>query len=207
MVTVDDIGVLTGNGNILLDARGAGHDLTVDANAVVQSTGSGNINLVADDLVDISGSVSSNSGSVYTVSTNGNITVPGQINSGAGDILLRTGQTITLAGSITSTTGDVGLIANDMSQSGSISTGGNVFVDLNNNLNMTVTGQSQAGGQLVVIGNNLTLGLLQGNIVSLLATQNILDGNDDPLPAAVLRTNIRASELQMRAGGTIGQRM
>ncbi len=200
--TVDDIGVSTTSGNILLDARGVGSDLIIDPLAIVQSTTTGNIHLIATDQLTINGSVISSAGSVLVRAADVNLI--GNITSDSGDVLVRATQTLTLDGSLLSTSGDVGLIATNINQAGFISTGGGLFIEAGNNYTMSSVASAQATGNLVATGVTLTLGFLQGNIVSLEASQDIVDGNDTTLPVVSIQTNIRAGQLRMIAGGSIG---
>ncbi len=83
------------------------------------------------------------------------------------------------------------------------------LIDATGNVSMTFNDtETRAGGNILIDSRGtITLGLLQAVRVSLNATNDILDGNDTrvvPDAASVIRANVRASQLRMIAGGTIG---
>ncbi len=149
-------------------------------------------------------------GTIYMVS-GGNTDINRQVTTANGDILLRSSADILIDGNLQSTAGDIGLIsAGQVLQSADIlTTSGNVLVDATGNVTMTLPAtQTVAGGNILIDSRGtITLGLLQAVRVSLNATNDILDGNDTrgaPDAASVIRANVRASQLRMVAGGTIG---
>ncbi len=97
-----------GNGDVLLEARGAGSDVIIAADVI---SGTGNITLDAGNDLDVNAAVTSDgSGTIYLTSVS-NATIDSQLTSATGDILVEAGGDLTQAAAITSTIGDVGLIA------------------------------------------------------------------------------------------------
>ncbi len=220
----DNVGVrANGTGNVLLRAYGIGADVVATTDAGINgaariSSGTGDITVRAEDDININARVFTGSlGTIYMRAEN-NLAVGAvnglTLNSGvtaSGDILLLSNQDI-IIDSLQSTSGDFGLDATgDVSQTGSVTTAANVFVDAGGSVTMSATAQTAVGGDILIdAGLNIGLGLLQADQVLLDAGGDILDNNDTrgtvvPLVPDVLRTNVRANELRMVAGGTIGR--
>ncbi|MCA9194417.1 MAG: hypothetical protein KDB03_21755 [Planctomycetales bacterium] len=210
----DELGIeSTGSGDILLEARGVGSDVITSLGVLdlagISSQG-GHISLIADDSIFVGDDVTTTaSGSILMQAFAGLISVADSndvdtdgIRSVAGDILLRANTSIFLNAPITSTTGDVGLVAGQsISQVANITTSGNVLVDASLNITM-FDGTITAGGSQIVYraGGNIFLGGLSATVVGISAGGSILDGN----MAGVDEVNVTATQLSMRAGGSIG---
>ncbi len=199
--------VVTTGGDLLLEARGAGNDLTINAGASV-STGAGNISLFAADVVTINASVTTTSGDINigemtltpgtAISNTLNINAP--LNSTTGDIRLSSLQNILLAAPI-GTGGGVGILAgNNLNQLFNINAGTDVVINVGGVYTMQPgTSVSTLGTVVINVTGDLLLGFVSGDRVGLRSGGNIVDNN-----AAAL--NVRANTLSMIAGGRIGDR-
>ncbi len=194
----DATAISTGGGDLLLDARSAGSDLTISAGAVVNTAG-GHATLKAVDQVQLLGTIQTAAGSVYSTGTN--IALQGSINTTTGNVALISDQTLSVSasGSITSTSGDIRLVSTNanVTLDGSVSTAGNVGVNANGSVSMTTGSISNANTIIVVTGTDMTLGSLAANAVNLRSGGSILDGN-----GAVL--NVESDTLSMQATNSIG---
>jgi hypothetical protein len=204
--TTGSAGVLAnGTGDVLLEARGAGSDVII--NADLNST-SGNVNLIASDSVSINRDITtSGNGTVLVQAQAGSITLADGdsnstgIRSAAGDIALQAATNITLNAELESTSADIVVDADvDLQQNADIIAGADILLIAGRNLTMAGPSVSQAdGGELILnAGGSISLGLLQATNVSLESGANITDVRQDET------TNIRATNLRMVAGGEIG---
>ncbi len=152
----------------------------------------------ADEIRLTAQVTTSGAGTVYIMS-GGNMDINRQVTSASGDILLQAGANLSVDSVIQSTSGDIGLVvAGDLTQTADIITGGGVFVDAGGNVTMSSSTKIDAGGDLTIdSGASITLGLLDATRVSLRAAQNIVDSN-------AATANVRATDLSMLAGGSIG---
>ncbi|MEQ1824489.1 MAG: hypothetical protein ABL921_01015 [Pirellula sp.] len=194
----DSVGVdSTSNFDILLDARGVGSDLII--NATIQSQG-GIINLVANDSVTLSAMVKNHvSGPIQLRSVFGTIVVRGSIESFAGDVSLQASSDVFVDAPIRSELGDIGVSGENVLLNHNIrATAGNVLVVADRDVLMDA-GSVIAARQNIVVeaGLSIILGTLNATNVGLLSGSNILDGNAD-------LNNIAAIQVNMRAGGYIG---
>ncbi|MEZ6134697.1 MAG: hypothetical protein R3C53_07290 [Pirellulaceae bacterium] len=210
----DEVGVIAGgSGDILIDARGAGSNLTTTT--AIQS-GTGHISLLAggdatlgDDVRTAGTGTILIDGRTVTVSDGGDADNDG-IVSGAGDILVRSSLDININTTVTSGSGNIGLLAGQsVLQSADITTGGgDVFIQAGDDLIMsstplptTITTSTSGGNILVQTGRDIRLAALEASTghVVLDANRNILDENTDS------RVNVTASSLSMSAlTGAIG---
>ena len=101
----DSVGVsANGDGDVLIEARGAGSDVIINADVI---SGTGNITLDAGNDLDVNAALTiGGSGTIYLTSVS-NTTIDSQLTSNTGDILVESGGDITQTASITSTSGDV----------------------------------------------------------------------------------------------------
>ncbi len=194
-----------GTGDVLLEARGAGSDVTLNADI---SSNTGDVTVIAADSVLINRDVTTNgTGTVFVQAQSGTITLTdGDSNStgvqtGAGDILLQASSNITLNAELESTAANIGVDAGaNLEQSKDITAGADVLLVAVKNITMHGSAVTEAvGGELIMnAGENISLGLLQATNVSLESGGSILDVR------VAETTNIRAANLRMVAGGEIG---
>ncbi len=201
-----DAGIIAnGAGDVLIEARGAGHDIVLNADVM---SASGHITIDSADSVVINNDITtSQNGSVYVVAHNNSITVNNAnansigIATQGGDILLEAATDVTLNATLTSSAGNVGLRAGtSVFQNSDITIGGDLLVVASQNIEMNSSSRSVAdGGELLYsAGRTISLGLVQATNVSLDAGADILDSGSNQA------TNIRATNLRMIAGGMIG---
>ena len=194
-----------GTGDVLLEARGAGSDVTLNADI---SSNTGDVTVIAADSVSINRDVTTNgTGTVFVQAQSGTITLTdGDSNStgvqtGAGDILLQASSNITLNAELESTAANIGVDAGaNLEQSKHITAGADILLVAVNNITMHGSAVTAAGGGELIMnaGENIFLGLLQATNVSLESGGSILDVR------VAETTNIRAANLRMIAGGEIG---
>ena len=197
----DGVGVSAGGiGDVLLEARGAGSDVIVNASV---SSGSGHITLNAADDVDINAALSTDgSGTVYL--TGAGINIDASLTSVSGDVLIFSTQEISLTAAINSTSGDLGLIASlgiSQSSAGDITTtSGDVLIEAGTNWTMSSGTVITAGGgdfDGKALSGDIALGQINASRVALTAGADISDANTTTL-------NVVGTSLSIRAGGMIG---
>jgi hypothetical protein len=194
-----------GNGDVLLEARGTGSDVTLNADI---SSNAGDVTVIAADSVSIHRDLTTGgTGTVYVQAKFGAITLTdGDSNStgirtASGDILLQAAVNITLNAELESTAADIGVDAGaDLLQNRDITAGADLLLIADRNITMAGSALSEAdGGELVLnAGANISLGLVQAANVAMESGASILDARLDET------TNIRATNLRMIAGDEIG---
>lgn len=202
-----DFGVTTISGHILLEAA---VDVIVD-HAVTSDTG--HVTIDAGDDVFVNAAVATGAaGDIYITAGNSNandspapqvdgINIDGTLDVADGSILLRSQLDIRTTQDITSAGGDVGLLAaNDLLQGGDVvATAGSVSIDVGNNLTMQAGSVTTAADNIVAnASGSITLRSLTATHVGLIAGQDMLDGD------ATSTINVTATNLSLRAGGSIG---
>ncbi|MCX7400043.1 MAG: hypothetical protein NT138_20430 [Planctomycetales bacterium] len=197
--------VANGTSDVLLEARGAGSDVTLNGDI---SSNAGDVTVIAADSVSINRDVTTNgSGTVFVQAQSGTITLTdGDSNSngiqnGAGDILLQASLNITLNAELESSAASIGVDAGaNLEQSKNITAGADVLLVAVQNITMHGSAVTEAGGGELIMnaGENISLGLLQATSVSLESGGSILDVR------LAETTNIRAANLRMVAGLEIG---
>ncbi|MDB4749389.1 hemagglutinin repeat-containing protein, partial [Rubripirellula sp.] len=199
-----------GNGDVLLEARGAGGDIIIDADVI---SGTGHITFdAANDLAVNAAVTTAGAGVVYLLSGN-DASVSGSLNNDNGDLLVDVARNLEQTGVIQSVSGDVGLmVGNDLTQgaSSAVNAGGNLLVESGNDWTMadgsvmTVGGSQLVGisGGMITLGR-ITMSNIAANHVGLIAVGDILDGN--AADANIEESNASAETLvSLRAGGEIG---
>ena len=211
----DSVGVkVTGDGDILLEARGATSDVRLAADTLA---GGGSITVQAHDDVRLTATLASENliqpalGTIYIVATNATadaapgeidgIDVAGNVRNQLGDILINSAFDLRQTSNISSISGNIGLVAaNDYLQSANALTTGDVLVDVARDWTMSSTSSTIAGANLV--GNadrDLRLGFISAANVALDVGRDLLDANGGNA------ANIAAVQASLRAGGSIGQ--
>jgi len=200
-------GVTTTNGHILLEAA---DDVIVD-HAV--NSGSGHVTVDAGDDVFVNAAIATAAaGDIYITAGNSNasdtsapqvdgMNIDGTLDVATGSILLRSQFDIRTTQNITSEDGDVGLVAaNDLLQVGEVeATAGSILIDVGNNLTMQADSHTTAANNIVANATgSITLRRLTATHVGLVAGQDMIDGD------ASSTINVTATNLSLRAGGSIG---
>ena len=206
--------VAAGNGNVLIEAAGAGKNITANADI---NGGRGNITITANHSVTLNDDVRTTAdGTVLVEAVNGSIT----LNDGSdgdetgittidGDILLQAvfdDADIIINSDINSTSGDIGvnagrnIVQTVTAITADISTGGHVSFAAANDITMDSGTTINAGTNILLnAGNDIRLGLLDATNVSLNATNgSVLDNNGGDA------ANVRATHLRITAGDSIG---
>ena len=203
---LDGVGVVAATtGDVLLRAQ---QDVIVGSDV---RSGSGRIQFQAGDDIDVNADVETGgSGTIYLVASNqtndslgtevDGINLDGTLTTATGDILLDSSRDVALRANILSTSGDVGVDAvRDILQSANISTGGNVVFDAGRNVIMSATNSVSAGESIAIHSSGTQrIGLLTAVNVAIDADGSILDSNGGGV------TNVRATNLSLRAGGSVG---
>jgi hypothetical protein len=189
-----------GNGDILVEARGAGSDVVVNA---AISSGSGHVTLNATDDVNLNSSLSTGgSGTVYM--NGAGVSIDAAVTTENGDVLITSTQGISQTAAIESVNGDVGLIASlaiVQSSSGDITTvAGDVLIEAGTDWTMSSGTVIIAGGgdfDGKALTGDIALGRINSERTALTAGSDISDANSTTL-------NIDGTSLSLRAGGLIG---
>ena len=211
-----------GNGDVLLEARGAASDVIINADVF---SGTGHITLDAADDVEVNDILTTGgAGTVFITAADNDATGLNGISLNAtvttenGDVLLKSADDIIQNAVITSTSGDIGLIATDnieQTVTGNISTlSGDVLVDAGGDWTMNGASTITAGGQDVLgqAGGTIRLGVISltsgdANRVALSTGVSILDANgasvniEETHSASVTSVSLRAGS---GAIGTLG---
>ncbi len=200
-------GITTTSGHILLEAA---DDVVVD-HEVTSDTG--HVTIDAGDDVLVNAAIATGAtGDIYITAGNSNandspapqvdgINIDGTLNVATGSILLRSQLDIRTTQHLTSASGDVGLVAaNDLLQAAAVAaTAGSVLIDVGNNLTMQAGSSITAADNIVATASSsITLRSLTATHVGLIAGQDIVDGDASSL------INVTATNLSLRAGGSIG---
>ncbi len=194
-------------GNVLLQVDGGSLSVASAGLAAAQ----GNVSLLADNDIDIQASISTTgSGDIYIRANNSllenlplpvvdGININATISTENGNIIFDSMHDLRIAAAISSFDGGIGLIAAaEFHQSTTVSTGGDVLARVGGNSTMTAAASVTAANIVSVAGQSVYLGLLSAVSISIEAGGDILDNNG-------LAVNVRGSQLQMTAIGTIGQ--
>ncbi len=207
----DNVGVqVIGSGAVLLEARGLAADIVVNARANI-SSGTGHITLRASDDVYLNADMATaGDGTLFISAANNSldalvpdvdgINLNGKLNSVNGDILFSSTLDIKTTASITSTTGDIGFnAARDVKLNSTMATAGDVLLDIDNAIEMAPLASIVGGTNAILhAAGDIRLGLVSATNVGLNSGADILDNNGST-------TNVRSSNLQITATGSIGQ--
>ncbi|MFO1001669.1 MAG: hypothetical protein U0936_15135 [Planctomycetaceae bacterium] len=194
-----------GTGDVLLEARGTGSDVILNADVM---SGTGHISVIAADSISIAQDIiTGGAGRVLVDATGGSITLTDAdanitgIKSTSGDVLLRAAQNVVLTADLESTSANIGIdTGSDLQQNRNITAGGDVLLVSGQDISMAAMAETKAnGGEMILAaGQDISLGLLQATNVSLNAGADLRDARVSDA------TNIRATNLRMIAGDAIG---
>lgn len=204
-LTVNDLVAQGGNGNVTLEATGAGGDVTINYAVGAKN---GNVKVTANDtVVQNSYIAATNSGNVLVEAVNGNIQMIGPDAVGFaqnGNIRYRAGGNI-----------DSGLL---VTKQGSLSVSAGGSLNQNSNLYAIKNGtiDVDVGGNIVMKSNTLTFA--DGNVryhsggntrLAMIAVTNAsagitIDANGSILDNNIGGVNIVAPKVTLRAGNSIG---